>query len=250
MFRSVKNVKLMVLIAALAGIGIYVTNGQPLLAKLSLFSAGSPPVITNAFLDKEKYFPGEQMTITAESTNASEAKAFVENENGFSEIGLIMTVNFNNKKTWMGKWDVRNSLSGKKYNLIIVAYNKSGSTEKTLKWEDPNPGHPWNQIDSFPAACGAGQYVSGVGASLTCSTPAGFTGCTSTSYTSANLATGANQQFSKACPAGKSISGGGCSIAAGGGAGEIWDSHPFNNTWWCTFDIGNVSAIQVWAVCC
>jgi len=30
---------------------------------------------------------------------------------------------------------------------------------------------PWARLTGFPAACGAGQYVSGVGAGLTCSTP-------------------------------------------------------------------------------
>lgn len=35
----------------------------------------------------------------------------------------------------------------------------------------PNPGHPWSQIDNFPAACGAGSYVSAIGSTLTCGTP-------------------------------------------------------------------------------
>lgn len=80
MFKFIKNIKLLILIVALAGAGIYVAASQSLLAKVSLFSAGFPPAITNAFLDKEKYYPGEQMLITAETENANSAKAFVENE--------------------------------------------------------------------------------------------------------------------------------------------------------------------------
>ena len=43
---------------------------------------------------------------------------------------------------------------------------------------------PWERLVSFPSACPAGQYVRGVGSSLTCSTPAGgdLTGSGTTNY--------------------------------------------------------------------
>lgn len=59
---------------------------------------------------------------------------------------------------------MENSLSGKKYKLKIVASNKSGTAETVLEWEDPNPGHTWSQIDTFPAACGGNDFVKGIAA--------------------------------------------------------------------------------------
>ncbi|MFH1048468.1 MAG: hypothetical protein V1732_02290 [Patescibacteria group bacterium] len=172
MNKPKKAAVLAVLALALIGTVCAANSGQ-ILSVISGIKASDSPVITNAFTDKAKYFPGDQMAITAETENALEVKAFVENEKGFNEVGLVVAASFNGKETWTGKWKVENSLSEKKYKLKIVASNKSGTTEKMLEWEDPNPGHPWIQIEGFPAACAAGKYVTGLGASLTCGTPSG-----------------------------------------------------------------------------
>jgi len=55
----------------------------------------------------------------------------------------------------------------------------SGGTEK---WKIDSTGTltigsvPWPRLTSFPSACASGQYVSAVGSTLTCSTPAGGVG--------------------------------------------------------------------------
>lgn len=134
------------------------------------FLNGPTPSITNAFIDKEKYFPGDIMNITAETKDASAVKALVENEVGFNTVPLVVMASFNGKETWTGKWKVENSQEGKKYKIKIIASNKSGTSETILEWEDPNPGHPWSQIDGFPADCPAGQYVSAIDNGA-CSTP-------------------------------------------------------------------------------
>ena len=140
---------------------------------IAKFLNGSTPSITSAFLDKEKYFPGDIMKITVETEDASKVKAFVENEMGFNEVSLVAMAVLEGKETWTGNWKVENSLTDKKYKLKIVASNKSGSVETMLEWEDPNPGHPWNQIDNFPGACPAGQYINQIGNPPSCSTPTG-----------------------------------------------------------------------------
>ncbi|MFH1048472.1 MAG: hypothetical protein V1732_02310 [Patescibacteria group bacterium] len=179
MNKPKKAAVLPVLALALIGTVCAVSGGQ-ILSAISGIKASDSPVITNAFTDKAKYFPGDQMAITAETKNASEVKAFVENEKGYNEVNLVVAASFNGKETWTGKWKVENSLNGKKYKLKIVASNKSGTAETVLEWEDPNPGHPWSQIDNLPAACPAGQFAAGfgawnatTGAPLTCATPAG-----------------------------------------------------------------------------
>jgi hypothetical protein len=56
----------------------------------------------------------------------------------------------------------------------------SGGAEK---WRVDSAGSlaigsvPWARLSSFPSACSAGQYVSAVGSTLTCSTPAGGVAC-------------------------------------------------------------------------
>lgn len=159
------------LLAIFAGIGAVYSVAKEEKGIIK-FLNGPAPSIINAFIDKEKYFPGNIMAITAETKDALEVKAFVENEAGFNEANLVVAASFNGKETWTGKWKVKNALTGKKYKLKIVAYNKSGTAETVLEWEDPNPGHPWSQIDGFPAACGAGQYVNQIGDPPTCATPA------------------------------------------------------------------------------
>lgn len=141
------------------------------------FLNGPNPSVTNAFIDKEKYFSGDIMAITVETKDALGVKAFVENEIGFNEVIFVVMARFEGKETWSGKWKVENSLNGKKYKLKIIAFNKSGTAETVLEWEDPNPGHPWNQIDSFPPACGAGEFVRGLGSSLTCAAGGGSSEC-------------------------------------------------------------------------
>jgi len=54
---------------------------------------------------------------------------------------------------------------------LIVIFFANG-----IAYSAVNPGHPWSQIDGFPGPCGAGQYVSGIGATLSCGTPAGGSG--------------------------------------------------------------------------
>lgn len=128
----------------------------------------SMPAITNAFLDKEKYFPGDQMNITAETENTSSVKVMIENEKGYNETSLVMVAKNGSRQTWTGKWKVENSITGKIYNIDISAISKAGIAEKKLTWEDPNPGHPWNEIDGFPPECPTGQVVRGIGATLSC----------------------------------------------------------------------------------
>jgi hypothetical protein len=51
-----------------------------------------------------------------------------------------------------------------------------------LKWQIDSSGIlttgsvPWGRLTSFPTACGSGEYVTGLGSSLTCSVPAGGIG--------------------------------------------------------------------------
>jgi hypothetical protein len=151
MSKAIKIISAAVLVVILAT--IYVASNQEIMAKITGAKTGNMPIITNAFLDKTKYLPGDQMLITAETKNASSVKAFIENEKGYNEIDLVMTIKNNGKETWMGQWKVSNSLDGKEYNLKITAYNKSGSAEKMLTWIDPNPGHSWNQMDCDNNLC-------------------------------------------------------------------------------------------------
>ncbi len=215
-----------ILLLALIG-GIYAANSRQILSAISGIKASDSPVITNGFTDKEKYFPGEQMTITAETQNALEVKAFVENEKGYNEVNLVVAASFNGKETWTGKWKVENSLSGKKYKLKIAASNKSGTAEKMLEWEDPNPGHPWNQLEGFPAACGAGQFVNQIGNPPTCATPSatllGWEIVSATDVFSVSVT----------CPAGKRVISGGCSANS-----DLLETMPLADfhTWSCKSD--------------
>ncbi|MFA5670645.1 MAG: hypothetical protein WC967_15515, partial [Balneolaceae bacterium] len=56
-------------------------------------------------------------------------------------------------------------------NPIITAAPTAGTHAATKDYVD-SVIIPWTRIGSFPAACSAGQYVSAVGSTLTCSTPA------------------------------------------------------------------------------
>ncbi len=151
-----------------AGIGVVYSAAKERKGIIK-FLNGPTPSITNAFIDKEKYFLGDTMAITAETKDAMGVKALVENEAGFNEVALVAVASFEGKATWQGKWKVENSLYDKKYKLKIIASNKSGITETVLEWIDPpNPGHSWSQIDGFPAACPANQFVTGIGTALTC----------------------------------------------------------------------------------
>lgn len=216
------------LLAIFAGIGAVYSIAKEEKGIIK-FLNGPTPSITNAFLDKEKYFPGDQMAVTAETQNASEVKAFVENEKGFNEVNLVVAASFNGKETWLGKWQVENSLSGKKYKLKIIASNKSGTAETVLEWEDPNPGHPWSQIDTFPAACGGNDFVKGVGAALTCATPAGGS-LNCTQATGSYTATNSGIAWSVNCPLGVGYTatggGGDCRCIGGAGVSVLTQSIP------------------------
>ncbi|MBU4338820.1 hypothetical protein KKB43_01460 [Patescibacteria group bacterium] len=192
------------LLAIFAGIGIVYSaakEGKGIVKFLN----GPTPSVTNAFIDKEKYFPGDIMDITVETKDALKVKALVENEVGFNEVNLVVTASFEDKETWKGKWKVENSQEGKKYKIKIIASNKSGTTETVLEWEDPNPGHPWTQIDNFPAACGAGQFVNQIGNPPTCATPAGGSPTTWTcnDFLSGDLLSGGGNS----CPSGALVLG-------------------------------------------
>lgn len=241
-----------ILLLVLIG-GICAANSRQILSVIYGIKASDAPVITNAFIDKEKYFPGDIMAITAETKDALEVKAFIENENGFNEVGLVMTVTFNNKETWLGKWKVENSLTGKKYKLKIVASNKSGTAETVLEWEDPNPGHPWSQIDNFPAACPAGQFTRWTGADLACATPVGAPStwnCTVSSQTNTNTFGNGFVVVTRAtCAAGLRV-GGGCVT---GDSSKLEAAAPdlFNpNQWYCRAALLNGETLRSSVICC
>lgn len=233
------------LLAIFAGIGAVYSAAKEEKGIIK-FLNGPIPSIANAFLDKEKYFPGDIMTITAETENASEVKAFVENEKGFNEVNLVVAASFNGKETWTGKWKVENSLSDKKYKLKIVASNKSGTAETVLEWEDPNPGHPWGEIDNFPAACAAGKYASAVGATLTCSTPSASVTC---SIVTASAA-GPSADATAFCGTGV-VTGGGCYVGLTDNWTRLYQGIPVIGGYRCTIKWGvDESSVTAYAVCC
>ncbi len=239
-----------ILLLALIG-GIYAANSRQILSAISGIKASDSPVITNGFTDKEKYFPGEQMTITAETQNALEVKAFVENEKGYNEVNLVVAASFNGKETWTGKWKVENSLSGKKYKLKIAASNKSGTAEKMLGWEDPNPGHPWSQIEGFPAACGGNDFVKGIGAALTCATPSGGTPvCTVRNNTVSSVA-GESVTAIASCIGMEIAMGGGCGFVSGTNFTDVTAEVPTTNAYACTLGSPNSgNSVTAYVVCC
>ncbi|MBU3925373.1 hypothetical protein KJ854_05595 [Patescibacteria group bacterium] len=245
------------LLAIFAGIGIVYSaakEGKGIVKFLN----GPTPSITNAFIDKEKYFPGDIMAITAETENALEVKAFVENEKGFNEVGLVVAASFNGKETWTGKWKVENSLNGKKYKLKIVASNKSGTAETVLEWEDPNPGHPWSQIDGFPADCAAGEYVTGLGASLICSATLANLDCSVVT----NIGAAPSYVSIATCATDEQLIAGGSECAVPGGAfcgepgfglGVVHTSIPSGNSWVVDCyksDLSGDTCSKAYAFCC
>jgi len=242
----------MILVIAL---GILITKNQGISAKI-LGLANDPPAITNAFTDKEKYFPGDIMAITAETKDASAVKALVENEKGFNAVNLVAVTSFEGKETWAGKWKVENSQNGKKYKIKIVASNKSGTAETVLEWEDPNPGHPWSQIDGFPSACTGTDFVKGLGASLSCATPGGLSSCTIAS-SNAGASNGSESWVSATCPATYTLTGGGCDLSEYG-SGHYTRNHPNGaNGWYCLSycgaggcPVGSPLPLVAYAVCC
>lgn len=53
----------------------------------------------------------------------------------------------------------------------VAGYNLQSYASSTYVWASD-----WTTIDNYPAACGVGEYVSGLGDTLTCSAPAGGSG--------------------------------------------------------------------------
>ncbi len=64
----------------------------------------------------------------------------------------------------------------------------------TLTCATPSATVPWGNITSFPSACPAGQFASAIGGTLTCSTPPG-----------GSVTWSAITSFPAACPAGQFI---------------------------------------------
>ena len=114
-----KKVKISLLIILIIAI-IYILINQNIVTRT--IDKNDMPVITNAFLDKTKYFPGDLMLITVETKKSSFVKAFVENEKGYNEVNLIMTVQNNDRDTWIGQWKVRDSLDSKEYHRKTPYY--------------------------------------------------------------------------------------------------------------------------------
>ena len=72
----------------------------------------NPPIITNAFLDKIKYFKGDQMMVTVvveDDFGVKEVKADIEFEDGVDTIDLVHTTGTEKKGTWQGTWIVHDT---------------------------------------------------------------------------------------------------------------------------------------------
>ena len=83
---------------------------------------------------------------------------------------------------------------------------------------------PWERLTSFPSACSAGMYVSGIGGSLTCSTPAGGGGAP-VDATYVVMSTNATLQNERRLTAGSGIS-----ISDGGANGNVTLSASIDTT--------------------
>ena len=111
--------------------------------------AGTSPVITTAYLDKQKYMPGEQMTVTAAVEGAESVRAYIENDAGVDEVDMILITGNKEKGTWQCVWVLHDTVGDKEYKTRVAAISSGGlEVEKVLIWFDPNPGHSADEVGS------------------------------------------------------------------------------------------------------
>ena len=110
---------------------------------------GTSPVIVTAYLDKQKYMPGEQMTVTAAVEGAESVRAYIENDAGVDEVDMILITGNKEKGTWQCVWVLHDTVGDKEYKTRVAAISSGGlEVEKVLIWFDPNPGHSADEIGS------------------------------------------------------------------------------------------------------
>jgi len=98
------------------------------------------PIMFNCSIQPEKVQPGDIMTVSAslfDFIGIEKVEAQFFHEKGCDTIHLIKKSGSHRFGTWIGQWEVHDTLV-KEYHTIITAYSYSGkSTSKTLNWHDP-----------------------------------------------------------------------------------------------------------------
>jgi len=129
---------------------------------------------------------------------------------GIGQFGAVQSIGVlsvqGNAYLWRGA-DMSNS------RIIRVAsptYSDDAATKSYVDSYTPS----WNKLTGFPSSCSGGQYVSGVGSSLTCSVPSNsWTDSSSYTYLNRNSEFSIDNSGSLDMPGSLSVSGGGYSLA-------------------------------------
>ncbi|MBW6461505.1 MAG: hypothetical protein K0B07_00440 [DPANN group archaeon] len=113
---------------------------------LSVFdTSDTVPVINAAYLDKQKYMPGEQMIVTASVSGAKYVKAYIETDVGVDEVDMVLVTGTKEDGTWQVAWTLHDTVT-KEYFTKIVAVSKDDiEDEKVLIWADPTVSHSWDE---------------------------------------------------------------------------------------------------------
>ncbi|NOQ55973.1 MAG: hypothetical protein GQ477_04180 [Nanohaloarchaea archaeon] len=108
-------------------------------------------VINTAYLDKQKYMPGEQMIVTAAVSDVDYVTAYIETDVGVDVVSMVLVTGTKKEGTWQVAWTLHDTQT-KEYFAKIVAVSESGiEVEKVLSWFDPIVSHSWNEITDIPA---------------------------------------------------------------------------------------------------
>ena len=118
---------------------------------LSVFdTSDTVPIINIAYLDKQKYMPGEQMIVTASVSGAKSVRAYIETDVGVDEVDMILVTGTKNDGTWQAAWTLHDTQTKEYFAKIVAVSEDEIEDEKVLIWFDPIVSHSWNELIDIP----------------------------------------------------------------------------------------------------
>lgn len=121
---------------------------------LSVFdTSDTVPVINIAYLDKQKYMPGEQMMVTASVSGAEYVKVYIENDVGVDEVDMILVTGTKADGTWQAAWTLHDTQTKEYFAKIVAVSDDEIEVEKVLMWFDPTVSHSWDETSCDNNLC-------------------------------------------------------------------------------------------------